>query len=921
MSGDSNRDADLAGLVQGALLAESEQELFQLIADWLAEQADAGRASIALIAEDDPNSAEVLASAGPSGRWPIGFRVKLDNSGVGRAIDTGQVQTWTASRDRLEVEGVSLADAGMRELINAPLWDGARVIGSLNYAKRDGDTITAQDVGRLTEVAAILSLNLGRFRLLSRGREAVARERRLQTQTREVGRTGLALSTAGSPQEVYETVGRALASIMPVDRVSVALPRSDYFDVIVLVDKVPVTSPPERLAAPGTAMSFVVAHREMKVWQDVRGKPAYPEHRALAEAGMHAVVSMPVMVSGAVAALFDTACANRVELGPDTRQALRALTDLTGAALERMAMRPNSTVTAGQFGNNPLGDHLLREVVEESSLLMLAVRADGTIAESSRFAEQQIGRDAGSLREAPITSLYPTADRPERWRRMAALVAAEPGQVDVWEAPMVDAAGRQRLVRHTVRRLDSAPGEAVMLIVAQDVGPVRLPSRRAGESVVEARLPEVIDRRELDRWLAVAIPVGAPTSLCFVDVDHMRLINEISGRQVGDAILGRLLGFLAAAIGTEDVLARLDGDDFAILMPGRGVAAAFDLAERVRAAARDLVVGSGENVHRISVSVGVAALDDSPDPETGLRDAEAACYAAKAAGRDRVAVSGGPGSGPSISDARWVEWVRWALDHDGLQLFGQPIRRTDPAAPQLVGLELLLRLVNVFGSDRSQVEGDVVPAGRFIPACERFGLIEVVDRWVVRELVSSLAAHPDRYAELSMVSVNLSACSVQSPDFLDFLLDALSVPGIERSKIVFEVTETTAMMNFSTAGRFLRAVNELGCSCALDDFGSGFASFSYLRKLPLDLLKIDGSLIVDLRDCPANQHILAAIIQVARALGMQTVAECVDSPDELDTLARIGVDFAQGFGLGVPEPLPRLLAHGWPVLDSTVLRS
>ena len=256
-------------------------------------------------------------------------------------------------------------------------------------------------------------------------------------------------------------------------------------------------------------------------------------------------------------------------------------------------------------------------------------------------------------------------------------------------------------------------------------------------------------------------------------------------------------------------------------------------------------------------------------------------------------------------EIQWVARINRALDDDRFILYFQPIVRTgDPDSGDL-HYEILLRLVSE--------EGETIPPGAFIPSAERFNLSARLDQWVVQKTLNWLAAHPDHLQQLSLCSINLSGLSIGDADFKHFLLQQIEESQVPAEKICFEITETAAIRNLSMALKLIKSVKDLGCQIALDDFGSGLSSFGYLKKLPVDYLKIDGTFITEILTDSVDLAMVKSINEVGQLLGKQTIAEFVESEAIASKLKEIGVDFCQGYHYGKPRPLASLAAESGEV--------
>ncbi len=378
-------------------------------------------------------------------------------------------------------------------------------------------------------------------------------------------------------------------------------------------------------------------------------------------------------------------------------------------------------------------------------------------------------------------------------------------------------------------------------------------------------------------------------ALLFVDLDNFKIVNDSLGHATGDRLLTTLSSKLQYILREEDTFARIGGDEFALLMEDTNPDEAQQVAERLLHYIGDFRYSEGGLTFAIGGSIGLAFMEPALEAEELLARADRACYLSKARGRNRIEVYQ-PGQDElqcAAEEASWTTRIKDALKEKGFRLWFQPVFQV--ATQQINHYEVLLRMQ---GQD-----GHVVPPGAFIPAAERFGLMSQIDYWVIQEAVQYLTAHPAIH-----LAVNLSGKSLSDPALKDFIGLNLEQRNIDPKRLSFEITETAAVVNLEKARVFIHNLKSLGCKFALDDFGAGFSSFTYLRELPVDHLKIDGSFIRNLDQDPINQALVRAIHEMARALGKQTIAEFVENEAILNLLREIGVDYAQGYHLGRPGP-------------------
>ncbi len=404
---------------------------------------------------------------------------------------------------------------------------------------------------------------------------------------------------------------------------------------------------------------------------------------------------------------------------------------------------------------------------------------------------------------------------------------------------------------------------------------------------------------ELARLVGYSRRYAQPAALLSVDVDRFKYVNDTYGHAVGDELLVRLAAALRDRLRETDVIGRLGGDEFGVLLPhtsadeAKGTAAA--LLHEVRT---NTSVQAGDRTVRLTVSVGITAIDaaETTSAEEILVNADLAMYEAKEQGRDRHATVV-PGGVPGVLRERqtWSERIREALEQDRFQLWEQPI--LDLRTGERSRSEVLLRMDDPDG-------GPPIPPGSFLSIAERFGQITAVDRWVIGQTIAVLADR-ERRGVAQAIEVNLSGRSIIDEALIEFIASEIGNAGVNPTCLVFEITETAAIGNIDRARGFARRLADLGCQFALDDFGSGFGSFYYLKHMPFDCVKIDGDFIKDLPSSQTDRLTVRAIVDIAQGLGKTTIAECVQDDATLVLLREIGVDLAQGFHVGHPREMTR----------------
>ena len=388
----------------------------------------------------------------------------------------------------------------------------------------------------------------------------------------------------------------------------------------------------------------------------------------------------------------------------------------------------------------------------------------------------------------------------------------------------------------------------------------------------------------------------------YLDLDSMHVINDNFGMHVGDDVIGKVAEVLRKKPRPGALAARIAGDRFAVFLPDCALEFAHQIADMVRRQCSELTYARAEGTVQVSLSAGVAELPDSRNSLAhGLANAEIACKAAKDRGRNRAEIyqDGDQSIMRRHTDVLVVQRLHDAIVNDRFVLHAQPILplSADHTEPRF---ELLLRML--------AEDGALLPPEKFLSAAERYQLLPAIDRWVVKNALAALAPHAATLKNRGLsFSINISGPSIADQDFLEFLETSIKGSGIAPESLCFELTETAAVSNLTRADRLMQRLRVLGCSFALDDFGTGLSSLVYLKSLPVSVLKIDGAFVRDAGTNQRTEAMVRAIAQLAHTMGMETVAEYVET-DELRTrMAALGVDFGQGFAIGRPVPLPDIL--------------
>ncbi len=415
-------------------------------------------------------------------------------------------------------------------------------------------------------------------------------------------------------------------------------------------------------------------------------------------------------------------------------------------------------------------------------------------------------------------------------------------------------------------------------------------------------LTGLVNRHEFDRRLKEALRSAKESEhahvLLYLDLDQFKVINDTCGHQAGDQLLRQLAVVLREKVRSNDTLARLGGDEFGLLLESCPLEQAHQIAEGIREAVANFRFVWQDKTFSVGVSIGMTPItSDARGVDEVLSAADVACYTAKDLGRNRVHVYLDDDSEllRRHNEMRWVSRIKQALEDERFVLYHQPMQALDVNACLHSHSEFLLRMV---GDD-----GEIILPGAFIPAAERYGVMTLLDRWVVKSVIEYLAGLYRQTPDTDILGtffVNLSGASLNDAAFFSYIGEQLKVNELPPELLCFEVTETAAISNLHLAVDFIHGIRSLGCQFALDDFGSGLSSFSYLKAMPVDYLKIDGGFVRDITSDPMNYAIVQAVNEIGHVAGLRTVAEFVEDDEVLSTLQDIGVDLAQGYGIARP---------------------
>lgn len=414
-------------------------------------------------------------------------------------------------------------------------------------------------------------------------------------------------------------------------------------------------------------------------------------------------------------------------------------------------------------------------------------------------------------------------------------------------------------------------------------------------------LTGVYNRREFERRLQIGLLNAqhqfSDLTLLYMDLDQFKVVNDTCGHKAGDLLIKQLAQKLDAVIVEKGILARLGGDEFGVLLEGDNAQMAYLLANKLLNTVQEFRFVWEKHIFTLGISIGhVPWQENITTPEQLLSMADSACYLAKERGRNQVHTYSTDDHHMLRfeSEMAWVSHINHALQHSKFELFYQHYQSLGQKSTGH-HYEILLRM--------QDQKGELVSPGEFLPAAERYNLTALIDRWVVENYFCWLAKNPQHRDQLERVSINLSGHSLADKELKLFVLNAFEKYKIPYRKVCFEITESMAILRMDETLEFINTFHKLGCLFALDDFGSGFSSYNYLKNLPVDQVKIDGSFVKDILVDPIDMAMVNSINDIAKAMGIETVAEFVESTEIMIELGKMGVDYAQGYGVAKPQAL------------------
>ncbi len=543
----------------------------------------------------------------------------------------------------------------------------------------------------------------------------------------------------------------------------------------------------------------------------------------------------------------------------------------------------------------------LQEVYDHTPSMFFTVNKLFFITSANAYANNKLKYAENQLIGLEATKLFHPEDQQTLFNQLQQCFET-PDLLRSWELRKLDSSGQVIWVKETARVVERN-GEQLLFIVSEDISEKHELAQKLAYQASHDYLTGLYNRQKFEQMLNHFLleqrtnATAQQHILCFLDLDQFKIVNDSCGHAAGDILLKNVSEIIQMKVRSSDVLARLGGDEFAIIMQSCELKQALLIADDIRKVIADYKFNWNNKIYSIGVSMGVVEITGQVSSVSRVMAlADEACYAAKDRGRNRIHVHRETDCEIKRRrrDIDWVNRIKNALEQDHFHLYAQKIAPTSSDPLQKPSFEILLRMHD---------QEEVIFPDVFLPAAERYNLTTQIDRWVLRNALLWLSKQTALIENTNYCTINLSATSLGDRQFLKDALALYKNTDLKGLTVCFEITETAASANFAGAVTFIEQMKALGCVFALDNFGGSVSTFSYLKNLPVDMIKIDGSYIRDIDSDKVNRAMVKSINDIALVMGKKTIAENVESQAVLDQLTEIGVDYVQGYFLGKPMPI------------------
>ena len=549
----------------------------------------------------------------------------------------------------------------------------------------------------------------------------------------------------------------------------------------------------------------------------------------------------------------------------------------------------------------------IRGLLDTAQLIIVTINENFEITLFNDHGERITGFNREDILSSHISRMFPAGNWTEAESCFIELLS-DKINIAQQEAELIDHKNEIKHISWLHSRIKENNGKAAILSVGLDMTDKKAAEKHVIWLAEHDPLTDLCNRRkfteDFEKSIQMAIRYKHESCLLLIDLDHFKDINDTCGHKMGDDVLKSVAKALKRITRFTDLVARIGGDEFAVVMPEADHNGAQVLAQKIISELNEITVNRGKYVHKVSASIGIVHYPlTNIDANQLLSFADLAMYKAKASGKGTYHTFSADDETQAQLESRvfWKHRIEEAIENNHFELFLQPILRLHTDTVE--HYEVLLRM-------HDPKTNEILMPAKFIEVAEQTGLIHQIDHWVLSHSIQKLAALNNEGKKVTL-SVNLSGAIVDDPVIVPLIKQLIKKHKVAPENLIFEVTETLALSNLLTANKMMLSIKALGCRFSLDDFGVGFSSFNYMRQLPVDIIKIDGVFIKDLDKNADDRLFVKALVDVAKGLGKKTIAEFVENEDILKLLRTFGVDYAQGYHIGKPEPKPLDYAD-WP---------
>jgi len=538
------------------------------------------------------------------------------------------------------------------------------------------------------------------------------------------------------------------------------------------------------------------------------------------------------------------------------------------------------------------------------------------LQQQARFSEPYYDSTAKLIMDSSPAGLVAAAMH-DTAARQAAMITSLDRLEDIQHGRITRVLAASRQQHALVQKL--LPGIALLMLLLIVAG-FRVASRHLAETnrrlayhCAYDPLTGLINRREfesrLDRLILQTRSHPATHALLYLDLDQFKLVNNSCSHAAGDELLTQITQLLLGEIRQRDTLGRLGGDEFGLLLENCPLGKAVEIAAKIQKTIDRFQYVQGEQTFSLGASIGVVPIDESTSGIASVMSAaDAACYIAKESGRNRVQIAhlGDRRMQQRQGEMQWASRLKQALADDRFTLYYQPVVPCAGGSCRERHIEILLRMIDE--------DGTLIRPGTFLPAAEKYNLAANIDSWVISRIMEWQVQHTTAAHTPPTITVNLSGQTLRSPEMLKFIIDRAQESGVSPRQIIFEISEAKAITSVPSTTNFMLTLRGCGFRFSLDKFGSGLSTFTYLKKLPVDYLKIDGTFVRDILADPVDYAMVRSFNELGQLLGKETIAEYVESLDIADELRKMGINYAQGCAYATPAPLNNFVHASAPRL-------